>query len=397
MTRHFITFRLIPAILPLLAQVAYAQRASGFKWLKWDPSKRQGQLEVFDPNRPSYRYRLSPVNRTATIWSAYQADSIIVVLGQMDSDIGEIVTGIDANSKRELMEFLCYDAQPSESGLKIAFRHFYPHFGTADLSDRVQIIYLSQGLPSLSPSADFHVPPENAGRTVYPQMSVPTGIRHRVQNFLWATGDSTLFFIDRLERVVPGNVEPQELCLVRVDQITSSSPRVARKCLDSRALGDDSITSIWPKNFHRDAAGGLVLSLELRNASIESSSRDYNVDPATLNVSPVQKLNDNYLPIPWRVQKKQLIAFTPLMRSDRLQPYEQEVVGIKLTIGTNGAVERGELSDALPDSVRGDVLGAITRWQFRPTILNGKLTKVVTSFEVELGHLEDSGWKLKDE
>lgn len=390
-------FGFIVVALPFMAHFACAQQ-HGFKSLKWDPVKREGRLEVFDPNRPTDRYPLGPLNRTANIWTAYQVDSIVVILGEMDGDIGEIVTAIDARSKRELMEFLCYDAQPSESGLRIAFRHFYPHFGTADLSDRVQVIDLSQGVPPLVPSADFHVPPEDAGRTVYPQTPVETGLRHRVQEFVWGSGESSLFFVERVEGVVPGNVEQQDLCLVRVDQVTSSSPRAVHSCLNPRELGVDSITSIWPKRFHRDAAGELLLSLELVGAPIESSSRDYKVDPVTLKLSPAKRLDtESYMTIPWAVQKKQLITFTPVRSLDALKSYERDVVGVKLIIGIDGTVDRAELSDSLPEDVRHELAGVISQWRFRPTILDGKRTRVLTNFEARLGDLEDPGWASLDQ
>jgi len=201
--------------LAILMQPAVAQQGTGIKWLRWDESKRARPLEVFDPLQPGERYRLSEVNRTVAVWRAYKTDSLVVILGEMDGDIGEIVTAIDAGSRQEKMEFLCYDAQPSDSGLKIAFRHFLPHFGTAEISDRVQILDLSHGAPALSPSADFHVPPEDAGITVYPPTPLEDGQKHRIQNFLWGNGESSLFFVDRLERVQPGRVEETGLCLVR--------------------------------------------------------------------------------------------------------------------------------------------------------------------------------------
>jgi len=175
---------------------------------------------VFDPRQSAERYRLADTNRTSGVWRAYKTDSLIIVMGEMDGNIGEIVTVIGAGSKREEAEFLCYDAQPSNSGLKIAFRHFYPHFGTAGVSDRVQVLDLGRGVPELRPSGEFHVPPENAGITVYPQTPVEAGQRHRVQNFLWAEDESSLFFVDRLERVLPGRVEEIGFCLVRLDQVT---------------------------------------------------------------------------------------------------------------------------------------------------------------------------------
>ena len=395
MKAKLVKFGFIVVALPLMAHLACAQQR-GFKWLKWDPSRGEGRLEVFDPNRPTDRYPLGPYNRTMTVWSAYQVDSIVVILGEMDGDIGEIVTGIDARSKRELVEFLCYDAQPSESGRRIAFRHFYPHFGTAEVSDRVQVIDFSQGVPPLFPSTDFHVPPEDAGRTVYPQTPVERGLRHRVQDFVWGSDESSLFLVERVDRVLPDSVKPQSFCLVRVDQVTSSSPRVFRRCLDARDLGDDAITSMRPKTFRRNATGELSLSLELEGTPIESAVRDYKVDPATLNVSRAQKLDGNYLPIPWAVQKKQLIAFTPVRSFAALQPYERNVVGVKLIIGTDGSVERAEVSDSLPEAVFRELASVISQWRFRPTILNGKTTRVVTSFEIEPGDLEDPGWASKD-
>jgi hypothetical protein len=322
-------------------------------------------------------------------------DSIVVILGEMDGDIGEIVTAIDARSKRELMEFLCYDAQPSESGWRIAFRHFYPHFGTADLSDRVQVIDLSQGVPPLVPSADFHVPADDAGRAVYPQTKIGAGLRHRIQDFVWSSDESSLFFVDRIERVAPGNVEPQDFCLVMVDQVSSSAPRVARSCVDPRTVGVNVITSIRPKGFHRNTAGELLLSLELEGVPIESSVRDYMVDPATLKVSAANKSNtENYLPIPWSVQKKQLIVFTPLKPFDELRSFGRQIVGIKLIIGIDGTVERAEMSDS-PEGVHRELAAVMSQWRFRPTVLNGKPTRVLTGFEVRPEDLEDPRWSLK--
>ena len=389
---------LILVALALMGNTAYALQDSAFKWLKWDQSRRGGPLEVFDPSRPVERYRLGDTNRTVTVWSAYRSGSLAVILGEMDDDIGEIVTVIDTSSKRELMEFLCYDAQPSDSGQRIAFRHFYPHFGTAEVSDRVQVIDFSKGVPPLRPSADFHVPPEDAGTTVYPQTPVGNGLRHRITNFVWGNDESSLFLVDRLERVLPGKVEELDVCLARVDQVTSSHPRDVRSCLNARELGDDGITSIRPERFRRNAAGELLLSLELEGTPIESSSRDYKVDAATLKLSSAKQVNtENYLSIPWSVQKRQLITFTPVRPFAALKLYEHNLVGVKLIVGTDGGVERAELSDSLPEDVVHELASVISQWRFRPTILNGRPTKVVTSFETQPGDLQDPTWASKSE
>jgi hypothetical protein len=130
---------------------------------------------------------------------------------------------------------------------------------------------------------------------------------------------------------------------------------------------------------------------------IESSNRDYNVDPATLKLSPAKAVDtQNYLPIPWSVQKKQLIAFTPVPSFEALKSHARDVVGVKLIIGIDGSVERAQMSNVLPEDVFDQLAAVITQWRFRPTILNGRRTKVITSFEVQPADLEDPGWASKD-
>ena len=177
-------------------------------------------------------------------------------------------------------------------------------------------------------------------------------------------------------------------------------PELGRSAVQHHCLlvvGDDSVRPLQFQNFHRDALGNLILTVELQGKPLEEATQDFLLDPATLGAFPgsetvIGKLSAD----PPSVQKRQLVPFTPLPGADVLKSHLSDLVNIKLIIGKDGSVEQVEVTNALLNNVFWEVGAAPSQWMFRPTLFKGARTKVVTGFETEPGKLADPEWPAKN-
>ncbi len=200
----------------------------------------------------------------------------------------------------------------------------------------------------------------------------------------------TVYLADLFSR----GTESNDICFVAIGVSDLRRVTNRRHCTDESSLIGHPSSQIESRNLTIKTSG--VLRYSVTVSAKTKAEVNFDVDTATLTAFkiPIKSITGDEtengpsaLLVPWRVESEQNIA--PGNRIDLDSPTfvnrENDLIGLDLLISDLGRVIRATASGSTKE-VRQALEASAGAWSFRPTILDGRSTRVQVRFE---GSLKD--------
>jgi len=325
-----------------------------------------------------HTWRLAPSNKTTRIDNAYRYGHNIVIFGWIGCCSG-ITTILDAASGAEKLEFLDYYPHITPHGI-LVFEQFYPHFTDPGMiSDRIRALNLNDPVPVNVPPASQN-PTDDVGVTLYPSSS-EKGERHLIgSSFVVDDTTRRLFIVD-----MPAS--GRGFCFAGVSLLNLAEPALEEHCVTATDLTGKSGDQVAIYAFAFNEYHELVLSVNTEIAEHKLRLEYFEIDRQTLIPKRMATRSSHALSVPWNVQKQAVVMeIAPAMTQKDFLEHAKDTANISLLIDEQGNVKRASIT-GVPDDVAREVTKAVLQWKFKPTVLDGIVTDISTTFAMELSRI----------